>query len=131
MGRGQYLVNLRTFYLLCYLLMYLLICSPLFIQEDPGESLSDCEKDKEEEELEEENPKTEEEESEDSFVVPDGYLSEDEVNLLFFKQVLLLKLLGFGLCTCHLACCFLKKSIVVLCRKMLIEKSSSGCFEKF
>jgi hypothetical protein len=41
--------------------------------------------------LEEENPKAEEEESEDSFVVPDGYLSEDEVNLLFFKQVLLLK----------------------------------------
>ncbi|KAJ4809594.1 Chromatin assembly factor 1 subunit fas1 [Rhynchospora pubera] len=46
-------------------------------EEDPGESLSDCEKDKEEE-LEEENSKAEEEDSEDSFFVPDGYLSEDE-----------------------------------------------------
>ncbi|KAJ3683512.1 hypothetical protein LUZ60_013739 [Juncus effusus] len=47
-------------------------------EEDPGESLSDCEKDNEEE-MEEEIPKEEEEEeSEDSFVVPDGYLSDDE-----------------------------------------------------
>ncbi|XP_020099408.1 chromatin assembly factor 1 subunit FSM [Ananas comosus] len=47
-------------------------------EEDPGESLSDCEKDNEES-LEDENSKVaDEEESEDSFVVPDGYLSENE-----------------------------------------------------
>lgn len=47
-------------------------------EEDPGESLSDCDKDNEER-LEEENLKIEDEdESEDSFVVPDGYLSENE-----------------------------------------------------
>ena len=51
------------------------------IQEEPGESLSDCEKDADEERLEEENLKFEdEEESEDDFFVPDGYLSENEVN---------------------------------------------------
>lgn len=51
-----------------------------FIQEDPGESLSDCDKDTEEDHLEEETLKIEDEdESEDGFVVPDGYLSEDEV----------------------------------------------------
>lgn len=48
-------------------------------EEDPGESLSDCEKDTEEDNLEEEISKIEdEEESEDGFVVPDGYLSENE-----------------------------------------------------
>lgn len=48
-------------------------------EEDPGESLSDCDKDDEEENLEEGYIKTEEEdESEDGFFVPDGYLSENE-----------------------------------------------------
>ncbi|XP_010927904.1 chromatin assembly factor 1 subunit FAS1 isoform X2 [Elaeis guineensis] len=48
-------------------------------EEDPGESLSDCDKDTEEDHLEEEASKIEDEdESEDGFVVPDGYLSEDE-----------------------------------------------------
>lgn len=51
------------------------------MQEDPGESLSDCEKDVEEI-LDAENLKDEDDiESEDSFVVPDGYLSENEVRL--------------------------------------------------
>ncbi|XP_008790577.2 chromatin assembly factor 1 subunit FSM-like [Phoenix dactylifera] len=48
-------------------------------EEDPGESLSDCDKDTEEDHLEEEASKIEDEdESEDGFVVPDGYVSEDE-----------------------------------------------------
>ncbi|KAH8517393.1 hypothetical protein H0E87_005361 [Populus deltoides] len=48
-------------------------------EEDPGESLSDCDKDDGEEILEEEYSKAdEEEESEDGFFVPDGYLSENE-----------------------------------------------------
>ncbi|CAL9098355.1 unnamed protein product [Musa textilis] len=47
-------------------------------EEDPGESLSDCEKDVEEI-LDAENLKDEDDiECEDSFVVPDGYLSENE-----------------------------------------------------
>ncbi|KAK7340397.1 hypothetical protein VNO77_21099 [Canavalia gladiata] len=48
-------------------------------EEDPGESLSDCDKDEEEcqEECQEECSKSDEE-SEDGFFVPDGYLSEDE-----------------------------------------------------
>lgn len=46
------------------------------MQEDPGESLSDCDKDDEEEGSKVED----EEESEDGFFVPDGYLSEDEVS---------------------------------------------------
>ncbi|XP_072970951.1 chromatin assembly factor 1 subunit FSM [Typha angustifolia] len=47
-------------------------------EEDPGESLSDCDKDNEEN-LEEENSRADDqEESEDSFVVPDSYLSENE-----------------------------------------------------
>ncbi|KAG4377984.1 hypothetical protein GLYMA_18G244800v4 [Glycine max] len=45
-------------------------------EEEPGESLSDCDKD--EEECQEECTKSDEE-SEDGFFVPDGYLSEDEV----------------------------------------------------
>ncbi|KAK7269055.1 hypothetical protein RIF29_21770 [Crotalaria pallida] len=44
-------------------------------EEDPGESLSDC--DKYEEECSEEYSKSDDE-SEDGFFVPDGYLSEDE-----------------------------------------------------
>ncbi|KAK7394636.1 hypothetical protein VNO78_15169 [Psophocarpus tetragonolobus] len=44
-------------------------------EEEPGESLSDCDKD--EEECQEECSKSDEE-SEDGFFVPDGYLSEDE-----------------------------------------------------
>ncbi|KAG5240057.1 chromatin assembly factor [Salix suchowensis] len=48
-------------------------------EEDPGESLSDCDKDDGEESLEEEYSKADdEEESEDGFFVPDGYLSETE-----------------------------------------------------
>lgn len=50
-------------------------------QEEPGESLSDCDKD-EVESLEGECSRgDDEEESEDGFFVPDGYLSEDEVCL--------------------------------------------------
>lgn len=54
--------------------------SILFLQEDPGESLSDCDKD-DEESLEEEGcaKAEDDEESEDGFFVPDGYLSENEV----------------------------------------------------
>ncbi|KAE9589676.1 putative chromatin assembly factor 1 subunit A [Lupinus albus] len=44
-------------------------------EEDPGESLSDCDND--EEECLEEHSKSDDE-SEDGFFVPDGYLSEDE-----------------------------------------------------
>ncbi|TKY65326.1 Chromatin assembly factor 1 subunit FAS1 [Spatholobus suberectus] len=44
-------------------------------EEEPGESLSDCDKD--EEECQEECSKSDEE-SEDGFFVPDGYLSKDE-----------------------------------------------------
>ncbi|PKA56246.1 Chromatin assembly factor 1 subunit FSM [Apostasia shenzhenica] len=47
-------------------------------EEEPGESLSDCEKDKEDELLDEEILKDDGSESEDSFLVPDGYLSENE-----------------------------------------------------
>ncbi|VFQ92678.1 unnamed protein product [Cuscuta campestris] len=48
-------------------------------EEEPGESLSDCDKD-DIESLEEDRSRGdgEEEESEDGFFVPDGYLSEDE-----------------------------------------------------
>lgn len=46
-------------------------------EEEPGESLSDSEKD-EEEILHEGSLKADEEESEDGFFVPDGYLSENE-----------------------------------------------------
>lgn len=48
------------------------------MQEDPGESLSDCDKD-DEESLDEGFSKVDEDESEDGFFVPDGYLSENEV----------------------------------------------------
>lgn len=59
----------------------------VLVQEDPGESLSDCEKD--EEILEEEGSKVDEEdESEDGFFVPDGYLSENEVPQLLFSLIL-------------------------------------------
>jgi chromatin assembly factor 1 subunit A len=47
------------------------------VQEDPGESLSDCEKDSDE--IMEEDAKITDDEDEDSFVVPDGYLSDNEV----------------------------------------------------
>ncbi|CAN1217653.1 Chromatin assembly factor 1 subunit FAS1 [Linum perenne] len=48
-------------------------------EEDPGESLSDCDKDEEAECLEEGSPRAgDEEESEDGFFVPDGYFSENE-----------------------------------------------------
>ncbi|CAM0911574.1 unnamed protein product [Alopecurus aequalis] len=45
-------------------------------EEDPGESLSDTEKDSDE--VVEEDSKITDEEEEDSFVVPDGYLSDNE-----------------------------------------------------
>ncbi|KAJ7973649.1 Chromatin assembly factor 1 subunit FAS1 [Quillaja saponaria] len=45
-------------------------------EEDPGESLSDCDKD--EDESLEGCSKSDEDESEDGFFVPDGYLSENE-----------------------------------------------------
>ncbi|XP_058094285.1 chromatin assembly factor 1 subunit FAS1 [Magnolia sinica] len=48
-------------------------------EEDPGESLSDCDKDDEEENPEEGILKDDDDDgSEDSFMVPDGYLSENE-----------------------------------------------------
>ncbi|CAN0881963.1 Chromatin assembly factor 1 subunit FAS1 [Linum grandiflorum] len=47
-------------------------------EEDPGESLSDCDKDDEAECLEANPRADDEEESEDGFFVPDGYLSENE-----------------------------------------------------
>ncbi|KAJ7538987.1 hypothetical protein O6H91_11G071700 [Diphasiastrum complanatum] len=42
-------------------------------EDDPGESLSDCDKDEDDEKLD-----VEEDEAADGFVVPDGYLSENE-----------------------------------------------------
>lgn len=48
-------------------------------QEEPGESLSDCEKDEEEGSMEEQLKVDDEDEIEDGFFVPDGYLSENEV----------------------------------------------------
>lgn len=50
----------------------------VFSQEDPGESLSDCEKDNDD--IMEEDSKITDDEGEDSFVVPDGYLSDNEVS---------------------------------------------------
>ncbi|KAJ7978298.1 Chromatin assembly factor 1 subunit FAS1 [Quillaja saponaria] len=46
-------------------------------EEDPGESLSDCDKD-EDESLEGCSKSNDDDESEDGFLVPDGYLSENE-----------------------------------------------------
>ncbi|CAA7400388.1 unnamed protein product [Spirodela intermedia] len=46
-------------------------------EEEPGESLSDCDKD-EDEMLEEDAKADDEDESDDGFFVPDGYLSENE-----------------------------------------------------
>jgi hypothetical protein len=54
-------------------------------QEDPGESLSDCEKDTDE--VVEEDSKITDEEEEDSFVVPDGYLSDNEVHSYIIEQM--------------------------------------------
>lgn len=57
------------------------------VQEEPGESLSDCERDKDDEVLDEDNMKEDsDDESDDGFFVPDGYLSENEV--FFFHQSL-------------------------------------------
>lgn len=55
------------------------------MQEDPGENLSDYNED--DEETLEDCSKVDEEESEDGFFVPDGYLSEDEVNSSGFLTV--------------------------------------------
>lgn len=63
----------------------------LFIpQEDPGESLSDCDKDDEEESVEEGYLKGDENESEDDFMVPDGYLSENEVPMKLASHLVFL-----------------------------------------
>lgn len=52
-------------------------------QEEPGESLSDCEKEEEDETMDGNLSKADDEdESEDGFFVPDGYLSENEVSFL-------------------------------------------------
>lgn len=48
------------------------------VQVEPGESLSDCDKDEDEESLEESKIDNEDD-CEDGFFVPDGYLSENEV----------------------------------------------------
>lgn len=66
---------------------------PFIAQEEPGESLSDCDKDDEEEKLEEDYSKAEDgDDSEDGFFVPDGYLSDNEVlnvvNLHLILQIL-------------------------------------------
>nr|BAC06268.1 putative FAS1 [Oryza sativa Japonica Group] len=53
-------------------------------EEDPGESLSDCEKDNDE--VMEEDSKITDEESEDSFFVPDGYLSDNEAKNKIVEQ---------------------------------------------
>ncbi|XP_057784473.1 chromatin assembly factor 1 subunit FAS1-like [Salvia miltiorrhiza] len=47
-------------------------------EDEPGESLSDCDKDEQYESMEEPIKDDEEDDSEDGFFVPDGYLSEDE-----------------------------------------------------
>ncbi|KAK4487888.1 hypothetical protein RD792_003626 [Penstemon davidsonii] len=47
-------------------------------EDEPGESLSDCDKDDEEESMEGHLNADDEDESEDGFFVPDGYLSENE-----------------------------------------------------
>lgn len=62
-------------------------CFCFCIKEQAGESLSDCEND-EEESLEEGCSKADDEEddSEDDFMVPDGYLSEDEVSHAFLTN---------------------------------------------
>ncbi|PON55384.1 Chromatin assembly factor 1 subunit A [Parasponia andersonii] len=51
-------------------------------EEDPGESLSDCDKEDEDESLEGCSKTEDGDESEDGFFVPDGYLSENEVEWL-------------------------------------------------
>jgi len=59
------------------------------LQEEAGESLSDCEKD-EDESLEEGCSKADDEDdSEDDFMVPDGYLSEDEVTKAIFNELVI------------------------------------------
>ncbi|KAK6144953.1 hypothetical protein DH2020_021773 [Rehmannia glutinosa] len=47
-------------------------------EDEPGESLSDCDKDDEDESMEGHLKDDDEDESEDGFFVPDGYLSENE-----------------------------------------------------
>lgn len=51
----------------------------LVMQDEPGESLSDCDKDDADESMGEYIKDDEDDESEDGFFVPDGYLSENEV----------------------------------------------------
>jgi hypothetical protein len=64
--------------LLSYVNVFNLLMAFFIFKEEPGESLSDCEKD--EDECQEECSKSDGE-SEDGFFVPDGYLSEDEVEV--------------------------------------------------
>lgn len=68
---------------------WLIRCFCFCIKEQAGESLSDCEND-EAESLEEGCSKADDEEddSEDDFMVPDGYLSEDEVSNAFLTNSL-------------------------------------------
>lgn len=64
------------------------------MKEEPGESLSDCDKD--EDEMLEEDPKADDEdESDDGFFVPDGYLSENEVLFCTFSSHRILTRCGF------------------------------------
>lgn len=76
MRNGKRCFESLNIILLIYVNAFDLLTWSLFLKEEPGESLSDCEKD--EEECQEECSKSDGE-SEDGFFVPDGYLSEDEV----------------------------------------------------
>lgn len=59
----------------------------LAVQDEPGESLSDCDKDDEDECMEEPIKDDEDNGIEDGFFVPDGYLSVDEVFNYFYCSV--------------------------------------------
>lgn len=52
-------------------------------QDEPGESISDCDKDEEDESMDGCSKDDDEDESEDGFFVPDGYLSDDEVSTYY------------------------------------------------
>ena len=71
-------------FLFCFEICHerILYINVLILQEDPGESLSDCDKDDDNEKCDAD----EDDEVADGFVVPDGYLSESEVNCIFPTQ---------------------------------------------
>ena len=71
-------------FLFCFEICHerILYINVLILQEDPGESLSDCDKDDDNEKCDAD----EDDEMADGFVVPDGYLSESEVNCIFPTQ---------------------------------------------